>query len=198
MCVATGPSLTVEQAEQLKAPRAAGRIKVLGVNCAYQLVELDALIAVDLMWWKKYHADVKARCPGLETVTQDASAHKQFGLTTRIRGSARDGLGTEEIRTGGNGGHAAVSLAFLFGAKKILLVGFDMRLGPNGEKHFHQDHPKPCIQTQLFSQWRKRFESTARDLKKLNIEVVNCTPGSALEWFPMSTIEEALCAERSS
>lgn len=192
VCVATGPSLTVEQCDMLKAPRAAGRIKVLGVNCAYQRAELDALFACDLAWWKKYHADVKARCPGLETVTQDASSHKQFQLTTRVRGAARDGLGTWQIHTGGNGGHAAANLAYLFGARRILLLGYDFKLGPNGEKHFHRDHPAGCVQTQLFPAWIKRFESTARDLKKLGVEVINVTPGSALPWFPFSSLVESL------
>lgn len=192
VCVATGPSLTVEQAELLKAPRAAGRIKVLGVNCAYQRAELDTLLAVDLQWWKRYHADVKARCPDVETVSQDASAHKQFQLTTRVRGSARKGLGTHEIHTGGNGGHAAVNLAFLWGARRIILLGYDMKLGPNGERHYHADHPAPCIQTQLFEAWIRRFESTAKDLKRMGVEVLNTTPGSALPWFPMADLAAAL------
>lgn len=192
VCVATGPSLTVEQCEQLKAPRAAGHIKVIGVNCAYQRAELDALLAVDLQFWKKYHRDIKQRCPGLELVTQCASSHKQFGLTTRIRGSARDGLGTHEIYTGGNGGHAAVNLAYLWGARKVMLIAYDMKLGPDGQRHFHPDHPAPCIQTQLFAHWIHRFQSTAKDLARLGVDVVNCTPGSALPWFRMSTIEKEL------
>jgi len=193
VCIATGPSLTDEQLQVVHQAQQAGRVRVIGVNCAYQKAPwLDALFACDMQWWRRYHADVKKVAPNVETVTQCASSHKQFGLTTRIRGSARDGLGTEEIRTGSNGGHAAVNLAYLWGAKRIILLAYDMKLGPNGEKHFHGDHPAPCIQTQLFKQWIHRFESTARDLKKLGIVVLNCTPGSALPWFDRCSIEEAL------
>lgn len=192
--VATGPSLTVEQCEQLKAPRAAGHIKVLGVNCAYQRAELDALYACDLMFWKTYIRDIRDRCPGLELVTQDASAHKTYNLTTRVRGSARDGLGHHEIHTGSNGGHAAVNLAYLWGARRIILLGYDMKTGPNGERHWHADHPRPCIQTQLFDQWIRRFKSTAADLENVGVSVCNCTPGSALPWFPKTSLEAALFA----
>lgn len=202
MCIATGPSLTDEQLQVVHQAQQAGRVRVIGVNCAYQKAPwVDALFACDLMWWKKYRADGahgqgwQSWCkqnPGAETVTQCAGSHKQFGLTTRIRGSARDGLGTQELHTGSNGGHAAVNVAFLWGAKRIILLGFDMRLGPNGEKHCHADHPAPCIQTQLFKQWIHRFESTARDLEKLGVEVLNATPGSALPWFERCNIEEAL------
>lgn len=190
--VATGPSLTVEQCEQLKAPRAAGHIKVIGVNCAYQRAELDALLAVDLQFWKTYIRDIRQRCPDLELVTQDASAHKTYALTTRIRGSARDGLGITELHTGQNSGHTAVNAAFLFGARRIILLGFDMRLGPGGERHFHGDHPKNCVQSQLFDAWIRRFESTSKDLKRLGVDAVNATPGSALHWFRRATLEEAL------
>jgi hypothetical protein len=193
VCVASGPSLNAKQLDHVRTAHARMQVRVIGVNSAYQAAPwIDALFACDLMWWKKHHADVKKRAPGVETVTQDASAHKQFALTTRIRGSARDGLGTMEIHTGSNGGHAAVNLAYLWGARRILLLGYDMKLGPEGQRHWHADHPAPCIQAQHFSNWIHRFESTARDLKKLGIEVLNCTPGSALPWFPMATIDEAL------
>lgn len=194
VCVATGPSLTVEQCEQLKAPRAAGHIKVIGTNCAYQCAELDALIAVDGNWWKNYIRDVRQRCPDLELVTQDAQAHKTYALTTRIRGSAREGLGTHEIHTGSNSGHAAVNLAYLWGARRIILLGYDMKAGRNGEKHFHPDHPRTCIQQQLFAQWIKRFESTAKDLERLGVAVWNCTPGSALPWFQRNEIGQLLAS----
>lgn len=190
--VATGPSLTVEQCEMLKAPRAAGLIKVIGCNCAYQRAELDALIGVDGNFWKTYIRDIRQRCPDLELITQDASAHKTYNLTTRIRGSARDGLGMAELHTGSNSGHTGVNAAFLFGARRIILIGFCMKLGPAGERHFHGDHPKTCIQSQLFEAWIRRFESTARDLKRLGIDVINATPGSALPWFRRATLEEAL------
>lgn len=194
VCVAGGPSLSEYQVDELKTPKALGHIKVLGVNNAYQFgsLWLDALLAVDFLWWKKHHAAVKARHPGLETVTQDAPAHKQFELTTRVRGSSRPGLGRQEIHTGSNSGHAAVNLAYLWGARRIFLLGYDMRLGLNGERHWHPDHPQPCIQTQLFEQWIKRFESTAADLKKLGVQVFNCTPGSALPWFDRCEIEQAM------
>ena len=68
----------------------------------------------------------------------------------------------------------------------------DMKLGPNGEKHRHGDHEKPLVQAQLFEEWRHKGKKLAEDLAEHKCEVINCTPGSALEWFPMSTIEKEL------
>ena len=196
VCIAGGPSLSDEQLQHVQRAREADQVRVIGVNNAYQRAPwLDAIYACDHLWWKKHHADIKRRELLCETVTQDAGAHKAFALHTRIRGAARDGLGQREIHTGGNGGHAAVTLAYLWGATRILLLGYDLKLGPNGERHWHPDHPKPCIQTQLFDHWIKRFESTAKDLKRLGVTVINCTPGSALPWFTRCSIEEALVME---
>lgn len=202
VCIAGGPSLNAEQLEHVREARERGQVRAIGVNRAYQAAPwLDALYACDLQWWKAYQHDGahgqgwrawRAQHPGAETVTQDAQAHKQFGLDTRIRGSARDGLGLHEITTGSNGGHAAASLAFLWGARRILLLGYDLKAGPNGERHWHADHPSPCIQQQNFSNWIHRWQSTARDLKKLGIAVWNVTPGSALDCFERKPLGEAL------
>lgn len=200
VCVASGPSLNAEQLEHVRKAQQAGRVKVIGVNSVYKIAPwVDALLAVDLQYWRVHIKDIRATCnPCPELVTQDASAYKQFALDTRVRGCARDGLGIGQLHTGSNGGHSAANLAFLWGARRILLLGFDMRLGPKGEKHFHGDHPAPCVQSQLFKAWIHRFESTAKDFKKLGIEVINATPDSALPWFPRATIEEALCLAPSS
>lgn len=193
VCIAGGPSLTQAQLDLVREARELDAVRVIGVNNAYQRAPwVDVIYACDLMWWKTYLPDIKRRGLACELVTQDASAHKQFQLTTRVSGSASDGLGIGEIHTGGNGGHAAVNLAYLWGAKRILLLGYDMKRGPEGERHWHPDHPKPLIQQQNFEQWIHRFKSTARDLEKLGIAVVNCTPGSALPWFPHADLGETL------
>ena len=58
----------------------------------------------------------------------------------------RNGLGKRGLRVNGNSGAGAINLAYHFGARRILLVGMDMKPGPNGEKHWHPDHPKPLVQ----------------------------------------------------
>ncbi len=68
----------------------------------------------------------------------------------------------------------------------------DMQTGPHGEKHWHADHPKPMVQGQMFEEWIKKMGVLAKDLKAEGIEVVNCTPGSALKHFPMGDLEQEL------
>lgn len=192
VCIAGGPSLCDAQLHQVADAHAGGRVRVIGVNNAYLRAPwCNALFACDLLWWKKHIATIRAQQLPCELWTQDNAAAAQFQLQ-RVRGAARPGLGTYELHTGGNGGYCAVNLAYLWGASRALLIGYDMQPGPKGEKHWHADHPAPMVQQQLFGEWIKRFEQLAKDCKRHGFDVVNCTPGSALPWFPRAHIEEAL------
>ena len=53
-----------------------------------------------------------------------------------------------------------------------------MKPGPNGEKHWHPDHPKPLVQGQQFRRVAQEDGCVlAADLKTEGVTVVNCTPG---------------------
>ena len=95
------------------------------------------------------------------------------------------------VSTGGNSGHQAINLSYHFGARKIVLLGFDMH--DRDGKHWHPDHlgmfnaPANHIE-----QWRRNMAYLARDLAQEGIEVINATEGSALRCFKRATLKEAL------
>jgi hypothetical protein len=187
--VGAGPSLTDEQ---LLHVQQADFVRVIAVNTSYQKAPwADVFYGGDYLWFKVHFARIKALKVGAQLWTQDNAAAERWQIN-RIRGVNREGLGHSDIHMGGNSGYQAINLAFLWGCKRILLLGFDMKEGPNGEKHWHGDHPEPLVQRQTFDQWLLRFEKMALDLKAVGVSVVNCTPGSALRCFPMSDIGEAL------
>lgn len=80
---------------------------------------------------------------------------------------------------GATGGEMAINLAYLLGASRIILHGFDMRPG-----HYHQDHQ---IQTPAQSYDDTFIPSIERMAKRLagEVGVFNATPDSALTCFPM-------------
>ena len=90
------------------------------------------------------------------------------------------GLGRAGVATGGNSGYQAVNLAYLLGAKRIGLIGFDMRGGEF--QHFHGDHggglnnPTPS----LFAEWIPRFNDLHRLLAAEGVELINYSRESAL------------------
>ncbi len=186
--VASGPSLTDEQIALVEHSDAL----TIAVNNSYEkLQHPDTVYACDYLWWKLNHMKAKQNIPRRQLWTQDRAAAEQFQLS-HIQWEGKDGLGKRGLRVNGNSGAGAINLAYHFGARRILLVGMDMKPGPNGEKHWHPDHPKPLVQGQQFEEWRKKMGVLAADLKTEGVTVVNCTPGSALTCFPMGDLEQEL------
>lgn len=100
----------------------------------------------------------------------------------------------EAIGGGGNSGFQALNLAAsMFGARRIILIGFDMN--DQGGLHFYgrnrwslannPDHTN-------FRRWIENMASAAPMLWSRGVEVVNASPNSSLKCFPMRSIEDAL------
>lgn len=205
ICVASGPSLTAEQGFRISA--AAGW-KVIAVNTSWQRVPMaDVLYACDQNWWKMYHLQVQDRFHG-ECWTADRwSAHK-YGLNF-VQTYDRPGLSREigVIHSGANGGYQAVNLAYLFGARRIVLVGYDMMM-TYGLSHWHGEHPEglgtlPAAGYKTFAasgagdgrfvDWIDRFRDLAYDLREDGVRVANASIETALPWFRRAPLESALC-----
>lgn len=106
-----------------------------------------------------------------------------------------DGLSFDPkvLHTGGNSGYQAINLAVLLGAKKILLLGYDMSK-PNGRSHWHGDHPEGMNNPEdgHFKRWKEAFATILPDLEKAGVEVVNCTDGSELNCFRRASLESEI------
>lgn len=85
------------------------------------------------------------------------------------------------------GGSSAINLAYLMGARVIILMGFDMRPG-----NYHNDHLKPHIPGQHRYKFIPTLENMAPKLLKHGVTVLNANPRSALRCFPFADIEELL------
>jgi hypothetical protein len=178
--IANGPSLTEEQC-LLVRDSSAGQI---AVNTAYQMAPWAwVFYAGDFLFHKTHHARMaKLRAFPFQTIwTCDATAAEHFGLH-RWKGRNDVGLGEKTIHLNGNSGAQAINLAYLFGARKIVLLGFTMA-EINGKKHFHGDHEKPLVQKQLFEEWLHKMTFVARDAQRLGVDIVNCDPLSAMTCF---------------
>lgn len=165
--------------------------RVIVVNNTWELVPwAHVLYACDLQWWDRY-GDQTLRFCG-EKWTTSSTAALRYRLK-RVGKRDGEGLCTEarHVNTGGNGGFQAVNLAYHFGARRIVLLGFDMHRQNGG--HWHGEHKNMLSAPEShISCWVNLFEPLARDLRQLGISVINATPGSALPWFPMQSMAEAL------
>lgn len=190
LILASGPSLR----EFIKTPQQhQPEIRVIAVNSSvFAAPRAHVCFGVDFMWWKTHYRAVRADTDA-QPWTTDRSAAERFHLKF-VRGANEGGLHPTRVNSNGNSGAAAINFAVLTGVKRVLLLGFDMKLGPNEERHWHPDHPKPCTQAQPFEDWLYKFDALARDCEKIGVEVINCTPDSALKCFPVAQLKDVLCS----
>jgi hypothetical protein len=99
-----------------------------------------------------------------------------------------------------NTGCAAVNLALRFGAKHIVLLGFDMSSDVD-EKGLPRGNWHPNLvnspDSSNYIKYMEGFERVAAELRNRfpDVRVYNATPGSAMKTFPIITPEQSLCIQ---
>jgi len=188
-----GPSLTIEQVEYCK-----GKAKTLCVNDTYRLAPwADALYACDGRWWA-WHPDA-LEFTGCK-ITQDKRAAAQHAVLNHIECLTMSrhtghklipGLSTNPsiVHSGQNGGYQALNIAFLAGASRIILLGYDMK-HIDGKSHWFGDHPNGDRDQVKYKRWIQNYATVAA--QRLNVDVINCSPQSALDCFRRGDLMEVL------
>lgn len=99
------------------------------------------------------------------------------------------------IYTGKNSGFQALHAAVLFGASRVVLLGFDFQ-ATNRRSHWHGDHPPGLSNSRRrYGAWVEAMKPLAHDLERLGIEVLNCSRETALSCFRRVELQEALKCE---
>lgn len=194
--IGSGPSLTLRQVADVWRTRVLGKVRVITVNTSYQAAPwADALYACDYKFFEWHANTIFARqgdfgFMGLK-ITPDRKAAETWPRLKWVVGVDKPGFSTEPgiIHYGKNSGYQAVNLAYLMGAKKILLVGFDHHF-PRNEAHWHGDHPDKV--RSWYERWIPGWQTVADQLPAIGLEIVNCTPDSALKMFKSGNLENEL------
>jgi hypothetical protein len=93
---------------------------------------------------------------------------------------------------GNNSGYAAINLAYLLGAKQIILLGYDMK-NDGKQSHYHDGYPVPATGNNVYKdQFIPGFEILAGLLKDKNVKVYNASINSDLLVWPKISFEKAL------
>lgn len=192
--MASGPSLTAEQCERVLGWRTNGGIhRAIAINTTFMMAPwADVLYACDAPWWKLNIQSVRSAFPG-QLWTQDADAARKYHDLHLIPSVKAPGISTAPgvIHQGENSGFQAINLAVQAGARRIILLGYDMR-DDGARTHWHGEHPPGLERRNPYDKWIAHLERAAVDLRKLGVEVLNATPGSALTCFPMVSLPDAL------
>lgn len=89
-----------------------------------------------------------------------------------------------------NSGAAAISLAALMGAQRVVMLGFDCQ-HTGGKTHWHGSHPKGLGDAGSVGMWGKAFADLARDMRG-RCEVLNASRATALDCFERVNLEDVL------
>lgn len=186
VCLGTGPSLTREDVAYCR-----GRARVIAIKHAIEWAPwADALYSCGSdagKWWQR-HGEALADYAGLR-YTLDFEAKP---WATVLRNTGYTGLETDPsgLKTGKNSGYQSIGLARHLGAKRIVLLGFDMKPDAQGREHFFGKHWHG--QAPPFQAFRDLFETLVQPLRGEGVEVINCTPDSALTCFKQMPLTAAL------
>lgn len=190
MVVATGPS-----AADVPLDKARGLVRTIAVKDGWKLAPwADCLYAADHHWWEA-HKGVMAY-KGRRICYDDRTVERWRGenpLQVKIMRGNKDMIFGQPgvIGWGGNSGFHAFNLAIQFGARAVILVGFDMRVDRG--LHFFGAHPYSMAPSEPnVRRWAATLNAQAAAIKALGVEVINCSPVSAISAYPKMTLEDAL------
>lgn len=164
--LAPGPSASRELADRVRG------LPLGAVGNAYELAPwADFIAASDGAWWRSNPA--ARELPGRKFC---------MGTAAEIERVRIDQLGSVV-----NSGVLALECAVQAGATRILLIGFDMR-----GTHFFGPYTNGLRNTQPHQRAQHVLQYEAWARMRRGVEVINCTPGSALTCFPKAELDACL------
>ena len=177
-----GPSLRGFDWEKLADRRC------IAINAAgYSVPWADVLFFTD---WRFYEAH-RRLVDGFSGITVTDDRNTEASVDVLVQHTGSDDLDTEwpGIRHGDNSGYAAINLAWHFGARRLALLGYDMCSSADGRMNFHGHYARHGNPAKVKS-WVPHFERLDPD--RYGLEIVNCSPESALTCFPKRSVDEVL------
>jgi hypothetical protein len=160
---------------------------VISVNNAYKLAYFSEVLFWGNCWWFEQHRKHLETFPGMMITT----CQYEINLPQRVmhvrQQLNRFGLGANcgLLTWNLNAGACAVDLAVQLGATTVVLLGYDMRQ-IDGRNNWHDDH-----KTSLDPNWNPYEEFLlawpyiAHDAQEMGIQIINATPGSGIDMFPI-------------
>lgn len=184
--IASGPSLCQEDVDYCN-----GKARVVVINDNWQKAPwADLLYAADGPWW--HHHNGAPEFKG-QKWTQDEFAAQQYGLNhVFCKYQPSISHDSSVIHAGFNSGFQALNLVYLMGVKRAILLGYDMKLGHRGRKHWFGDHPQPLNKIFDVAKWRRSMDKAAHRYKDAGLDVINASRDTALTEYRRASLADCL------
>lgn len=190
--IASGPSTTQAAVDAVRG------FRTIVVNSTALLAPwADVLYAADPAWWNLVGRRIAFEglrvCPMPRAQAFDPRVRTVSLVLDGGEPSTRMQFGPGgEIGHGCNSGFQAANLAVQFGARRLVLIGFDFKYGPREAPHHHGEHVKGLRNPTAWqlAQWGAILNAQADTLCEHGVEVVNASPVSALTAFPQREVQD--------
>jgi ADP-heptose:LPS heptosyltransferase/SAM-dependent methyltransferase len=169
--------------------------RVIAINSAVLAYpDADILFFADARWWsdppKAWKADVGSFTGRF--VTTSGGGPRDVERLLKIdpaKGIATDPTQLALSRTSVTG---AINLAVHLGCTRVVLLGVDGKVAPDGKRHHHTAaYPWPMVK-RCFDDHAAEFRAIAPSLKAAGVEVINANPDSAIDVWPKVPFEEVI------
>lgn len=189
--VGGGPSVAQQNLELLR-----GR-NVIALNSSYRAVPwAQFLFFGDARWYNEERriraAQLDAFQGRIVTCSSVVRGPRLLGLW-RVNpppGLAENPTDVVSQRTNLQG---AMNMAAHLGVNRIVLLGADMGRAANGASHHHEPHPWPNAAGNAdWDMQMAQLRLIVEPLLKRNIEVINTSAVSRIDWWPKLTLEQAI------
>lgn len=187
--IACGPSAKDAEIELLR-----GKMFVLAIKQSVDLCPwADAVYGCDAPWW--LHRNGLPEFKGLKLAWEARACEKFRDLKkVEIPDKLRDELLLDEplkVGAGGNSGFQALNIAVQFGARRIVLIGFDMQDRSGQHWYGRNNWPEANNPDESnFRRWRAAFDQASAQLVQRGVEVVNASSISAMKCFSKRSLAE--------
>lgn len=174
ICAASGPSLTLDD---LATCDCTG-VPTVAINDTYRLVgDAVAIFAADAKWWARTPA--ARQRPSYKYCLSPTWVDGTDGIRTLAR-TGQTGLELDPtgLRSGGHSGYAAINLAYHLGASTIVLLGYDMKPGPDGAHHWFGEHPDGSHPR--YEQWLRLYPELCWELWQQGVRLWNASRETAI------------------
>lgn len=191
--IAPGPSLTDEQIDKIMA---AG-IFTIGIgSVVFRNPFTDLLYHCDAKWWRHYEGVPEFH--GCQRVSLEAVPELPL-IRSMIQSEQSEGidLTASTLVAGSNSGYQAIGLAAHYRPKEIILVGYDMKIKPDGTYNCIGNHPQrlQVPQEGKFEYFIKTMEGLVDPLEKLGITVYNSTIDTDLHCFEQRPLDDVIARQ---
>lgn len=179
--------------------------KIIGTNMAFRLGPwVSSMIFCDLQFFRAYHKEIHAfhglKVTDLNNLDPNLSEYGEDIL--RLRRDNRNGISKnpEVLCWNYTTGMGAINLALLMGAKRIMLLGYDMQRDVddvrNYRTHWHGSmalYERPSS-LNLFKRWEMRYENFSREINQCfpDVEILNVNMDSGLNVWPKVQLKDVL------